>query len=585
MSSRDLTGQRDRRRAGRRLAVCLSVVGLVAGASALAPSAAHASGLTMTSFSPTSGPVGTKVTISGSRFTSSDIVQFNGTQAAPVKASADGSTLQVSVPVFATSGAITVTDPATGQTVGLPGTVFQVTPGLFLSPTHVWPGLALVVEASGLTPNRSETILLGKRPIGVVDTNANGDFRLGVTVPFDATAGKSRIGVYDPNIVLTHVIFVLADWPQYQHDAAHSAFDSYDTTISTANVASLKTKWNKQAESTLVGGSSGAPSPPAVAYGMVYFVDSLDYDASCTCVYAWRFSDGHGMWQAGPVESTFTPAVDNGAVFVVGANQYGGTVYAYDAFSGTPLWSVAVGAATPPTAANNTLYVGTSNQSVIALDESTGATLWTYTTGGAIVGAPAEDNGVVYVGSGDHGVYALNATTGAFIWKHATAGAVETSPVVVGTRVYVGSDDGSVYDLRTTNGSKVWSYASGSPTTGALAVTGGTVFAHNTTKECLFTATYVFALDATTGTAKWPSPECVPRDAYADNSAIANGVYYDGPAAFDAANGNYLASIGPTSDEPGPIAAAPADGWIVLSGFTAPHGGEYLTDFAEAVSP
>jgi hypothetical protein len=49
------------------------------------------------------------------------------------------------------------------------------------------------------------------------------------------------------------------------------------------------------------------------------------------------------------------------------------------------------------------------------------------------------------VGSFDGKVYALNATTGAFVWSYTTANSVESSPAVAGGVVYVGSDDDKVY--------------------------------------------------------------------------------------------------------------------------------------------
>jgi outer membrane protein assembly factor BamB len=54
-------------------------------------------------------------------------------------------------------------------------------------------------------------------------------------------------------------------------------------------------------------------------------------------------------------------------------------------------------------------------------------------------------NGVVYVGSDDSNVYALNATTGAKLWSYSTGGGVYSSPAVVNGVVYVGSLNGGVY--------------------------------------------------------------------------------------------------------------------------------------------
>ena len=50
-------------------------------------------------------------------------------------------------------------------------------------------------------------------------------------------------------------------------------------------------------------------------------------------------------------------------------------------------------------------------------------------------------NGVVYVGSGDRNVYALNASTGAKLWSYSTAELVDSSPAVANGVVYVGSYD------------------------------------------------------------------------------------------------------------------------------------------------
>jgi serine/threonine-protein kinase len=61
-------------------------------------------------------------------------------------------------------------------------------------------------------------------------------------------------------------------------------------------------------------------------------------------------------------------------------------------------------------------------------------------------------SGTVYVGSDDHEVYALDAVTGRVRWTHATGGFVESSPVVAGGTVYVGSDDHRVYALNAATG-------------------------------------------------------------------------------------------------------------------------------------
>ena len=94
------------------------------------------------------------------------------------------------------------------------------------------------------------------------------------------------------------------------------------------------------------------------------------------------------------------------------------------------------------------VYVGSGdavmNGSVYALNARTGAKLWNYRTGAAVVSSPAVANGVVYIGSEDFNVYALNARTGAKLWSY-TSYYVNSSPAVANGMMYVGSTDDNVY--------------------------------------------------------------------------------------------------------------------------------------------
>ena len=105
------------------------VVALVAMAGWPAAEAGAAS-LTLTGFSPTSGHVGTVVTLTGAGFAADDLVTFNGVPSAPKSVATNGTSLKVSVPSFASSGPIMVGSQSTGAKAGLPGSTFRVTAGL-----------------------------------------------------------------------------------------------------------------------------------------------------------------------------------------------------------------------------------------------------------------------------------------------------------------------------------------------------------------------------------------------------------------------------------------------------------------------
>ena len=59
-------------------------------------------------------------------------------------------------------------------------------------------------------------------------------------------------------------------------------------------------------------------------------------------------------------------------------------------------------------------------------------------------------DGTVYVGSFDNKLYAINGKTGVKLWEFETGGDVHSSPAIGpdGT-VYVGSQDGKLYAFRT----------------------------------------------------------------------------------------------------------------------------------------
>jgi outer membrane protein assembly factor BamB len=111
------------------------------------------------------------------------------------------------------------------------------------------------------------------------------------------------------------------------------------------------------------------------------------------------------------------------------------------------------------------------DNSVYALNASTGAKVWSYRTNkttanddvGAAptISAPGVNGfagGVVYITGKDKVTYALNLTTGTVIWQHALAigkaGDIAGS-ALAGNTVYVDSDTG-VYALNATTGAQVW---------------------------------------------------------------------------------------------------------------------------------
>ena len=197
-------------------------------------------------------------------------------------------------------------------------------------------------------------------------------------------------------------------------------------------------------------------STPAVADG-VAFVGSADGR-----VYGVDVASGQERWRYAPegaalVSAEFgfdrksiisSPTVSDGTVFV---GSRDGFMYALDQSTGEFLWRAdhAVSwAMSSPAVSGAVLYSGTSDGAFVhALDVTSGDELWRFIGNGYTWSSPAVANDGVYIGDGGGYLWALDRATGAVRWSYQTGASVLSSPAVVDGMVYVGSDDGAIYAL------------------------------------------------------------------------------------------------------------------------------------------
>jgi len=195
-----------------------------------------------------------------------------------------------------------------------------------------------------------------------------------------------------------------------------------------------------------------------------------------------------------------SPAIGSDGTVYVGSRDY--KVYALNGTTGAKKWEFLTGSAvdsSPAIGSDGTVYVGSFDNRVYALNGATGAKKWEFLTGDWVESSPAiGSDGTVYVGSHDKRVYALNGTTGAKQWEFLTGDRISSSPAVGsdGT-VYIGSGDNKVYALNGATGAKKWEFLTGawvgsSPAIGA----DGTVYIGSGDNK-------VYALNGTTGAKKW----------------------------------------------------------------------------------
>ncbi|MGZ3600068.1 MAG: outer membrane protein assembly factor BamB family protein [Ktedonobacterales bacterium] len=276
-------------------------------------------------------------------------------------------------------------------------------------------------------------------------------------------------------------------------------------------------------------------APPAVVNGVIY-VGSHDgifsaQDARTGAV-RWR------VQTSGSEDAS--PAVANGVVYV----GTGGSLIALDAGTGAPRWQfppktslspatdagASLGTVRPqvqsgshpyfafstPVVANGVVYADSEgDQSVYALDATTGALRWQFTgapSDNEFPEAPAVEQGMVYVvfghnepfGSVHGSVYALEASTGAVRWRVHDSLHTYSAPAVADGVIYLGSTEGSVSALDAGTGAVRWRFSTGGPV-GSLPVVANGVANGVASGMVYVTASdgAVYALNAQTGAQRW----------------------------------------------------------------------------------
>ena len=203
-----------------------------------------------------------------------------------------------------------------------------------------------------------------------------------------------------------------------------------------------------------------------------------------------------------------------------------------------------------PAVADGTVYIGSNDGRLYALDLGTGVKKWEFKTGARVTSSPAVSNGTVYFESYDGSFYAVDAASGARKWKFATAGehrftakhlhgiepAAEmmpdpfdfylSSPAVWNGAVYFGSGDGNVYALDAATGAVKWKYRTGDVVHASPAIADGTLFIGSWDS-------WFYALDAARGALKWrfktgEDPAIHNQQGIQSSAAVANGVVYFG---------------------------------------------------------
>lgn len=362
--------------------------------------------------------------------------------------------------------------------------------------------------------------------------------------------------------------------------------------------------WTYANQNQSFGGS------PVVSGGVVYvsgYNYTLSTDTNISLVYALNASTGKLLWQfQGPVGNRFGSVIDvgNDVYAASSVNQENGSsasaIYALSASNGTSLWAAEfAGSLEAMVETGNAVYASYDNfdlngtaasGGILALDMSTGQTLWNQPINDPI-GGPTIGTDAVFVFSGAGNVYALRASDGSMIWSFSSGVRLWTypnaaAPLLVNGYLYVSNYNG-VYCLSALNGAAAWTYktddyafAPGGSGGASLATqpvyANGELYLGSGGPEFFSPWTWhnVYALDALTGVMLWnytvpynvwSAPTVVNRTLYvAAVFASSENPDFEGGGALYAFKETSSASTSTSSPNPTPGPRTPPPGAIIV---------------------
>ncbi len=211
-----------------------------------------------------------------------------------------------------------------------------------------------------------------------------------------------------------------------------------------------------------------------------------------------------------------------------------------------------------PAVVGNTLYFGSSDHNLYAVDIAAGTQKWAYKTESGVNSSPAVAYATVYFMSYDGNFYAVDAADGKLRWKFQTGGerrfaathlhgsqpAAETmpdpfdvylsSPLVWQGAVYFGCGDGYVYSLDATKGTLNWKFKTGDVVHASPVISGGVLYMGSWDS-------YFYAIDAASGKEKWRFKTGEDPDTHNQVGIQSSAVVADGIAYFGCRDSNLYA--------------------------------------------
>jgi eukaryotic-like serine/threonine-protein kinase len=126
--------------------------------------------------------------------------------------------------------------------------------------------------------------------------------------------------------------------------------------------------------------------------------------------------------------------------------------------SGKKVWEThtRVPTRSSPALAGNLFIFGNDNGEIIALNSTSGDSVYVQNIGGHFFSGLTISENIIYAGNDNGFVYALDSKDGRIIWQFDTGARIKMEPSFDEQNIYIGNVNGNFYSLKKQNGNENW---------------------------------------------------------------------------------------------------------------------------------
>jgi len=157
--------------------------------------------------------------------------------------------------------------------------------------------------------------------------------------------------------------------------------------------------------------------------------------------------------------------------------SYDGNLHAIDETDGTVRWRFKTqrGIVSRPMPIAEMVIVGSEDKSVYAVSRQNGRAIWSFQTNMPVRSSAIADERMGAIGSDDGFLYRFDRSRGVVTFRYKTWGPIRSTAAQAGDALVFGSDDGYLYNVSAETGRLTWRYQIGAPVMSSPAIKGNIV--------------------------------------------------------------------------------------------------------------